>query len=185
MTISALIALDGGANPVCEIPSNCQISTLVLAILSERLELADAMLAKGVKIDDVAYKIKGQMILMLAVRNAGGHAHLILWLLEKGASVTTRSLKGLTALDYATKRPGIDRSILIELVKRGAVIEYPNKDTKPPLAQGLEGGRWATATELIGLGASLARTLEWFEANDKSKFESLRKSSEIKALQQI
>lgn len=158
--IPALIALDGGANPVCETPSNCRFSALTLAILYGFHTLAEAMLAHGSKIDDIAYKTKGQTLLMMALHRPEGRTHLIQWLLAKGASVATRSVDGLTPLDYAAKAQIIDRPALVGLLRRGAVFEDPsNKDAKPTLAYALERERWATARELIDLGASLSRAL--------------------------
>ena len=106
--------LERGADVTCR--DDRGVSALDYAIRENKLEVARALLDNTPELIDQAND-RGMTALMAAAH--GGHAAVVTMLLERGADVTCRDDRGVSALDYVIKK-GLNIESATMLAKIGA-----------------------------------------------------------------
>jgi ankyrin repeat protein len=124
---------------------------LHLAAFFGSKELAQALLAKGAKIDSRSTNNMQNTPLHAAV--AGRRLELLRFLLEHGADANARQTGGWTALQGAAQAG--DRELVETLIAHGAQIEARSDNNQCALDMALMRGHHEIAALLEGLGAKL------------------------------
>lgn len=143
--------LSKGADPNAEIYGSTPLSMAVGGYTENWKPVAEALLAKGAKIE--ATDNEGQTALLRALSNGGSsQKEKIAWLISKGADINTRSRYGKNALETALSGSS---SEVVTLILEKADVKKADENGNTPLFAAVNRGNAEYVRLLLDKGADL------------------------------